>query len=225
MHETSLPEDSAGLVAGRLEGMSIPDLMWLLFRRQATGVLHLSRRDLAKRIFFQDGHIVFAASSDPNDRLGEMLLREGLIDLEQLEDAISKLYLGRRLGTLLVEMGHLRPEDLVRGVIAQVREIVLEPFTWEEGAYRFDDGPLPLDEVVTLGMKTGEILMQGIRRIRSFTRIRRRSWEDCRSPTASGSSCSGSSAGVRPSRPSAARSTPRTSRSIKRCGRSGCSAR
>ncbi|MBZ5637686.1 MAG: DUF4388 domain-containing protein [Acidobacteriia bacterium] len=173
MHETSLPEDSAGLVAGRLEGMSIPDLMWLLFRRQATGVLHLSRRGLAKRIFFQDGHIVFAASSDPNDRLGEMLLREGLIDLEQLEDAISKLYLGRRLGTLLVEMGHLRPEDLVRGVIAQVREIVLEPFTWEEGAYRFDDGPLPLDEVVTLGMKTGEILMQGIRRIRSFTRIRR----------------------------------------------------
>ncbi len=173
MQETSLPEDSVGLVAGRLEGMSVPDLMWLLCRRRGTGVLHLSRRGVAKRVFFQNGRIVFAASSDPNDRLGEMLLREGIIDLEQFEDAVSKLCLGKRLGTLLVETGHLRPEDLVRGVIAQVREIVLEPFTWEEGSYRFDEGPLPTQEVVTLGMMTGEILLQGIRRIRSFTRIRR----------------------------------------------------
>ncbi len=173
MDETNLRDGFPGLVAGRLEGLAVPDLMWLLCRRRATGVLHLQRGDVAKKVFFLEGHIVFAASSDPDDRLGELLLRDGLVDLEQLEDAIAKLYLGKRLGTLLVEMGHLRPEDLVRGVIAQVREIVLGLFTWEEGAYRFDEGPLPTQEVVTLGMRTGEILLQGIRRVRSFTRIRR----------------------------------------------------
>jgi hypothetical protein len=147
--------------------------MWLLCRRRATGVLHLNRHDVAKKVFFQDGRIVFAASSETNDRLGETLLREGTIRLEQLQEATRNLRPGKRLGTLLVESGHLRPEDLVRGVIAQVREIVLEPFTWEEGGYRFDEGPLPTQEVITLGMKTGEILLQGIRRIRSFSRIRR----------------------------------------------------
>jgi hypothetical protein len=173
MDETNLRDGFPGLVAGRLEGLAVPDLMWLLCRRRATGVLHLQRGDVTKKVFFLEGHIVFAASSDPDDRLGELLLRDGLVELEQLEDAIEKLYLGKRLGTLLVEMGHLRPEDLVRGVIEQVREIVLGLFTWEEGAYRFDEGPLPAQEVVTLGMRTGEILLQGIRRVRSFTRIRR----------------------------------------------------
>jgi hypothetical protein len=172
MQETSLPEDSLGLVAGRLEGMSVPDLMWLLCRRRVTGVLRLDRHGVAKRVFFQDGRIVFAASSEPNDRLGETLLREGMIRLEQIQEATRNLRPGKRLGTLLVESGHLRPEELVRGVIAQVREIVLEPFTWEEGGYRFDEGPLPTQEVITLGMKTGAILLQGIRRIRSFSRIR-----------------------------------------------------
>jgi hypothetical protein len=173
MREMSLPEETAGLVAGRLEGMSVPDLMWLLCRRQATGVLHMSRGPVTKKIYFQDGRIIFSASGDPSDRLGELLLRGGQIKLEHLECAIANLHLGKRLGTLLVEMGHLRPEDLVRGVMTQVREIVLGLFTWEEGIYRFEEGPLPTQEVITLGMKTGELLLQGIRRIRSFTRIRR----------------------------------------------------
>jgi hypothetical protein len=173
MQETSLPEDSLGLVAGRLEGMNVPDLMWLLCQRRKTGVLHLSRHRVVKKVYFQDGRIVFATSSERNDRLGEALLREGMIALEQFQEAERMLCGGKRLGTLLVELGHLRPGDLVRGVVAQVREIVLEPFTWEEGAYRFDEGPLPTQEVITLGMKTGAILLQGIRRIRSFTRIRR----------------------------------------------------
>ncbi len=173
MRDMSLPEESTGLVAGRLEGMSVPDLMWLLCRRRATGVLHLVRSTVAKKVYFQDGRIIFAVSSDPNERLGEMLLRDGLIGLEELEAAVASLHLGKRLGTLLVEMGHLRPEDLVRGVVSQVRDIVLELFTWEEGAYRLDEGPLPTQEVITLGMKTGEILLLGIRRTRSFARIRR----------------------------------------------------
>jgi S-DNA-T family DNA segregation ATPase FtsK/SpoIIIE len=173
MRDMSLPEETTGLVAGRLEGMSVPDLMWLLCRRRVTGVLHLVRPAVAKKVYFQDGRIIFAVSSDPNERLGEMLLRDGLVGLEELEGAVANLHLGKRLGTLLVEMGHLRPDDLVRGVVSQVRGIVLELFTWEEGAYRLDEGPLPTQEVITLGMKTGEILLQGIRRIRSFARIRR----------------------------------------------------
>jgi len=33
MRDMSLPDESTGLVAGRIEGMSVPDLMWLLCRR------------------------------------------------------------------------------------------------------------------------------------------------------------------------------------------------
>ncbi|HJQ98902.1 MAG TPA: DUF4388 domain-containing protein, partial [Candidatus Polarisedimenticolaceae bacterium] len=161
------------LVSGRLEGISVPDLVWNVCRRRATGVLQLSARGTTKKIYVDDGRIIFAASSDTNDRLGEMLLREGVITLDQLEQAIVKLAGGKRLGTLLVEAGHLSPDNLVRGVLSQVRAIVLGLFSWEDGEYAFLEGPLPTAEVVTLTMRTPEVLLQGIRQIRSFSRMRR----------------------------------------------------
>ncbi|HZN54909.1 MAG TPA: DUF4388 domain-containing protein [Candidatus Polarisedimenticolaceae bacterium] len=167
---TSLP---ASLVNGRLEGISVPDLLWNLCRRRSTGVLHLTARGITKKVYVDAGRIVFAASGDPNDRLGELLLREGVITLDQLERAISQLSSGKRLGAILVSAGHLSPDNLVRGVLAQVKGIVLGLFAWEDGDYAFHQGPLPTEEVVTLGMRTTEILLQGIRQIRSFSRIRR----------------------------------------------------
>lgn len=164
---------SPSLLSGRLEGISVPDLVWNVCRRRATGVLHLSARGTTKKMYVSEGRIIFAASSDPNDRLGEMLLREGIITLDQLEQAIVKLSSGKRLGTLLVEAGHLSPDNLVRGVLGQVRAIVLGMFSWEDGDYAFHEGPLPTEEVVTLTMRTAEVLLQGIRQIRSFSRVRR----------------------------------------------------
>jgi hypothetical protein len=163
----------ASLINGRLEGLSVPDLLWNLCRNRSTGVLHVTARGITKKVYINEGRIVFALSGDPDDRLGDMLLREGLITLDQFEEAFTKLASGKRLGTLLVDAGHLSPENLVRGVLSQVKGIVLGLFPLEEGEYAFAEGPLPTDEVITLGMRTAEILLQGIRQIRSFTRIRR----------------------------------------------------
>jgi hypothetical protein len=163
----------ASLINGRLEGLSVPDLLWNLCRNRSTGVLHVTARGITKKVYINEGRIVFALSGDPDDRLGDMLLREGLITLDQFEEAFTKLSSGKRLGTLLVDAGHLSPENLVRGVLSQVKGIVLGLFPLEEGEYAFAEGPLPTDEVITLGMRTAEILLQGIRQIRSFTRIRR----------------------------------------------------
>jgi len=173
MEHREHPGLPASLVNGRLEGFSVPDLLWNLCRRRSTGVLHLTAERVTKRIYIDSGKIVFALSGDPNDRLGDLLLREGHITLDQMEAAIGKLTTGKRMGTILVDAGHLSPENLVRGVLNQVKGIVLGLFPWEEGEYAFVEGPLPTDEVVTLGMRTAELLLQGIRQIRSFTRIRK----------------------------------------------------
>jgi len=173
MDQRQEPGLPASLLNGRLEGLSVPDLLWNLCRRRSTGVLQLTSRGITKKVYVDAGRIVFALSSDPNDRLGDLLLREGLITLDQMEAAIVHLTTGKRLGTILVAAGHLSPENLVRGVLNQVKGIVLGLFPWEEGEYAFVEGPLPTAEVVTLGMRTAEILLQGIRQIRAFTRIRK----------------------------------------------------
>lgn len=167
-------ETRSSQLSGRLQGQSVPDLMWQLCRGRKTGVLRLTRGDITKTLYLEEGRIIFATSNDPDERLGEMLLREGLITLDQFESSVSHLDTGKRLGTLLVEAGNLTPDNLVRSVLSQVRGIVLSVFAWEEGDYRFDEASLPGEEVITLSMQTGELLLQGIRQVRSFDLIRRR---------------------------------------------------
>lgn len=173
MESTSRTEISPGLLAGRLEGISLPDLMWALSRRRKTGVLQIHNGRVRKTLYIQEGRIVFAVSSDPNERLGEILLRRGQISLDQLEQALTKLPTGKRLGALLVEAGHLTPDELVTAVLKQVKSVVLDVISWEEGEYHFMEGPLPTQEVITLQVGTSELLLQGIRRLPSFSRIRR----------------------------------------------------
>ncbi len=172
MDEKRLSELSPALRAGRLEGMSLPDLLWALCKGERTGVLHVETAGTRRTIYFFEGQIVFATSSDPDDRLGERLLREGLISLEQLAEAAKSLTTGKRLGSLLMEAGRLTGEQLVACVLSQVEAIILELFDCEEGEYRFEEGALPTHEVITLEMKTSELLLRGIRTIRSFSRIR-----------------------------------------------------
>src|SRR3990172_6364470 len=170
----SEPDRAASLpTAGRVEGVSVPDLMWDLCRRMRTGSLRIRRQGVCRSVFFDRGRIVFATSDDPNERLGEMLVREGLITLEQHEKAAARLDSGMRLGAALVDAGQLTQESLVRSVLAQVRSIILGLFSWEEGEYSFEEGPLPGEHWIQLGVHTGELILEGTRRIRSFTVLRR----------------------------------------------------
>jgi Domain of unknown function (DUF4388) len=173
MDEPRNPDVPSALRAGRFEGISFPDLLWALSRRRSTGVLRIAAAGAEQALYLERGRIVFASSSDPNDRLGELFLREGRVTLDRLDEALARSQNGKRLGTLLVESGALTADQLVQGVLAQVERIVLSLFAVEDGDYRFEDGPLPTDEVITLGMRTGELLLRGIRQIRSFGRIRR----------------------------------------------------
>ncbi len=58
---------------------------------------------------------MFASSNLPNDRLGEILLREGKITVEEYETSIKAISKGKRQGKVLVEMGALSPQGPLGG--------------------------------------------------------------------------------------------------------------
>lgn len=70
---------------------------------------------------------------------------------------------GKKPGAILVELGFISPHDLVAGVKEQVKEIILSLFTWRDGRYLFDDGPLPSSDIIPLQMSTGNLIIEGIR--------------------------------------------------------------
>ena len=157
---------------GRLEEQDFPDLVQELSRKRWTGALRLENGAERLGITIDAGRLVFAASSNPDYRLGPRLLRRGLITLRQLEDAGRGISPGRRLGTVLVDEGFLDPQELVRGVVDQTRDIILLAFHWTSGEYRLVEGPAP-GESITLDMSTPQLILDGISQIEAWSRVER----------------------------------------------------
>jgi hypothetical protein len=158
---------------GMLEERAVPAVLRPLHLQKKTGPLRIARGRIGKTVYLSEGRLIFATSTDPDDRLGEMLLRKGLISYRALEESVRAIKAGKRQGTLLVESGAIRAKDLVDGVTEQVQEIIYSVFQWEEGSFEFQEGDLPSREVIVLRMSTGDLIMEGIRRIQSWRRIQR----------------------------------------------------
>ena len=156
---------------GSLVQSDFPDLVQRLHERRWTGVLTLTHIGIGRAVTVQDGRLVFASSSSPDDRLGELLLRRGRLTLRQLVDAGRALVPGKRLGTILVEQGILSPKELVRAVVDHTQEIIYGAFQWTDGRYRLQEGTNA--ETITLNISTPDLIMEGIRRIDSWVRVDR----------------------------------------------------
>jgi hypothetical protein len=159
-------------VRGELQPAAFPAVLRPLVQAGRTGVLRLTRGAVSKSVYLSEGRVIFATSSDPDDRLGEMLLRQGRISYRALEDSVHAMRDGKRQGTLLVENGAIHARDLVDGVRDQVQEIVYSLFAWDEGAFEFTEGPLASREVILLHMSTPDLLLEGVRRVDRWSRIR-----------------------------------------------------
>jgi len=157
---------------GDLATSGLPQIVRPLVRGRKTGVLRCTRDRVTKTVYLSEGRLIFATSTDPDDRLGEMLMRKGIISYRALEESVRALQAGKRQGTILVESGAIRSRDLVEGVAEQVQEIVHGLIQWDEGRWEFVEGDLPSKEVIVLRMSTGDLLLEGVRRVQRWTRIR-----------------------------------------------------
>jgi hypothetical protein len=155
---------------GRLDEDDVADVIQQLGAARFTGRLRLERPEVRLTLAVDAGRLVFALSSDADDRLGPRLLHRGAITLRQMQDATRAMRPGKRFGTVLVELGFLAPKELVRGVVDQTRDIILHAFRWTTGEYRLEEGRAPGEEI-TLNMSTPQLVLDGISQLDSWTRI------------------------------------------------------
>ncbi len=156
---------------GTLADAPFPLLLVDLYNGNYSGCLTLRIAPIVKKVYLYDGAVIFASSTDHNDRLGEMLIRKGGIRVEEFFSAASKISPGRRFGTILVEMGTLAPHELVRNVKEQVKEIVFSLFPLTHGDYELTDKQDATEEIITLNINTPELIKQGIQRMDRVTMI------------------------------------------------------
>ena len=157
---------------GTIEEIRVPEILNNLSRRKETGTLYLKRQHLEKTLYFDEGKIVFAASNDPDERLGILLLRRNKVTYRQLQECAPKVNESKRLGTVLVLDGIIQPNDLYQAVIEQIKEIVYGVFDWDNGTFDFQPGSLPEKEVITLNLSAPDLIMNGMQRVWRWSWVR-----------------------------------------------------
>lgn len=165
-----------GQPALRVELATLPlaTLLEALHEARRSGLLQYTHRGHSKWIYLNRGEVVFAASNQRVDRLGECLLRAGVISLDQLREAERRFTPPDRFGKVLVEHGFLTPRELWNGVKYQVEEIVRSLFAMPGGTVWFWEGELQPDNVVRLSLETRRLVAEGIQRseeLRKFLNV------------------------------------------------------
>jgi curved DNA-binding protein CbpA len=54
----------------------------------------------------------------------------------------------------------------------QVKEIIINIFNWRDGGYQFDGHSLPVSEIIPIQMSTGDLIIEGIRKL-DWNRVRK----------------------------------------------------
>lgn len=119
----------------RFEQRMLPSYVYQALREERSVLLLVRSGERVRRIYVREGQIEFVASTDAAQLLGELLMAEGAIAAEELDDCLVEAAdTGCRLGEVLTARGHLRQSTLVRLLQQQREQRLATMFAWSSGS-------------------------------------------------------------------------------------------
>ena len=154
-------------IRGSLKEASLPDVLQLLAMGKKSGCLSVAYRTNFGYIYFDKGRISYASVVNRRDRLGDLLVKNGLITQAQLDASITlqERRRDKRLGELLVEQRALTVEQLHVAISVQIQEAVYFLFTWSQGTFNFEPDVAPEDADYLVSINPESLLLEGARRV------------------------------------------------------------
>ncbi|MGH7719724.1 MAG: DUF4388 domain-containing protein, partial [Gemmatimonadaceae bacterium] len=154
-------------IKGSLREASLPDVLQLLAMGQKSGCLSVSDRGNFGYIFFEKGRISYASIVNRRDRLGDLLVKNGVIAQQQLDTAVElqSKHRDRRLGEILIERKFLSREELHHYIRVQIEEAVYYLFTWTQGTFSFEADVKPDGQDLVVSINPESLLLEGARRV------------------------------------------------------------
>ncbi len=147
----------------------LPEFLKEVYVGQRTGLLHVTRGELAGVCFRSvNGEIVSGSSTDERGRLGESLVRRGILKRADLDRALVIVSTQkRRLAPVLRELNLVDTPALEQALAQHIRELLLMALLWTDASLLFEDQELPEApaEDLTLRCTTAELILEVVRRI------------------------------------------------------------
>ena len=170
--ETQQLQPDEVALRGNLKRVPFPKVLHLLYVRRASGAVFLLREKIKKIVYLKEGHPIYIKSNLLNECLGRVLVRERMITSGECEESLKRMKASsRQQGTVLIEMGVISPHNLKYALELQLQIKLFDIFSWPDGEYQFkDDAKLP-NEVISLDLPNGAIILEGIRRTYDTARL------------------------------------------------------
>lgn len=164
----SLESRARVVMAGELlSRMSMMEVMGIIAQANWRGDLHVFGTDAHRVLCFDQGVLKSAVSDAPDDRLGEVMFRNGTISRELLTDLVGDQRVDRRFGEVCVERGIVTQAGLFEQLQKQAEAIFFAAMLESEGRYAF---VLPPEgeadaRTATFHLPVQGLLMEGVQRI------------------------------------------------------------
>jgi hypothetical protein len=152
---------------GDLRETALPEMLFTIYLHRVPGLIECRTGGVLRKVHLRDGAVVHASSTDRRDSLGAYLLERGKITREQhtLTDSIRQASPDKRLGGLLIENGILSPAQLYDAIQDQIRAIVWNLFSWEEGEVAFSIGEFEEEGMIRIHLPMQQVILQGVKRV------------------------------------------------------------
>jgi serine/threonine protein kinase len=159
---------------GTLHEVTLCRLLHHLNEAGTTGVIDFNRDPIKKSIVLENGNPVFATSNVESELFGEHLVANGFLSREQhgetLDFAARK---GLRFTEALLALDACTPNILFQQLGGQVRDRILDLFSWITGTFLFyENTPVP-DTGLPLNLRTHTLIHEGVQERMPLVVIRR----------------------------------------------------
>jgi len=156
---------------GRLD--TVPELLRTLLGNQGMARLQLQRGEAEINLYFEDGRVLHASSTDPDFGLAEALLCGGELTLDQYIAIQDLLKRRKSFVDALTETGALSPDEFLRAFEVQAQAIVREAVGWSAGTYLMHLDEQPPADLAPLRLNSERLVMGAIRGLNRYSIIRR----------------------------------------------------
>jgi tetratricopeptide (TPR) repeat protein len=162
-------------IKGSLKEASLADVCQLLALGLKTGCLSIADKSRFGQIYFERGRINYARVVNRRDRIGDLLVRDGLLAQEQLTAALElqRQSPDKKLGEILISRGFMTEQDLHLYIRMQIEEAIYHLFTWSRGNFFFEaDERAEADITVSINPET--LLLEAARRVDEWSQIEKK---------------------------------------------------
>jgi hypothetical protein len=162
---------------GSVEKFQLSDIFQLLSACRKSGTLGVQKGEDVIMVYFQDGNIIFAHNPYHRLRVGELLVKKGILSsarLQKIMQAQKELKDKKRIGELLILENVITRKQLEDLVKLQVEEVIYDLLKWEKGNFKFYENRFPTQEEITIKISTENLILEGVRRSDELERLKKK---------------------------------------------------